>query len=204
MKKFFLYVFLLIIFIASFFTIAQNMLFKKNVKRGQKFNLVKHRSNLSKPKSSTMRIPINWKKSSENLPYPMIKKYHKIWIYVSIRKQRMYIINKNKIIYTMYISTGIQDRTHATPRGVYHVQSERGKYFYSPSEKEGAYYWVSWLDHGKYLFHSVPTNKNKTFVKKTIKDLGVRPSSHGCVHLSLSDSKWIYQNIKYGTKVVIK
>ncbi|MFT8728124.1 MAG: L,D-transpeptidase [Liquorilactobacillus ghanensis] len=53
----------------------------------------------------------------------------------------------------------------------------------------------------EYLFHSTPTASQGDFIQSDANDLGKKPSSHGCVHLSISDSKWIYENIKYGTKV---
>ncbi|ETY73989.1 L,D-transpeptidase [Lactiplantibacillus fabifermentans] len=154
-------------------------------------------------KASVMRTPINWRKSSETVAYPSVKKYPNLWIHVSLEKQRMYLMNKQHVLYTMYASTGVQTADRKTPRGTYHVQAERGKYFYSASVSEGAYYWVSWLNHGEYLFHSTPVDAQGHFIKSDAADLGKKPSSHGCVHLSVADSKWVYENIRYGTKVVI-
>ena len=153
-------------------------------------------------KKSVMRQPIDWRKSSETKPYPKVKKG--MWLHVSLKKQRVYVMSADQhVLYTMYASTGVETPERKTPKGTYHIQAERGRYFYSPSEQEGAYYWGSWLHHGEYLFHSTPTDVNKKFIQSDAKDLGKKPSSHGCVHLSVADAKWVYENIPYGMKVVI-
>ncbi|WP_137626523.1 L,D-transpeptidase [Lactiplantibacillus pingfangensis] len=154
-------------------------------------------------KSTVMRTPINWRKSSEKVAYPDVAKYPNLWIHVSLKKQRLYLMTHQHKLYTMYVSTGVPTADRKTPRGIYHVQAERGKYFYSAVVNEGAYYWASWLNHGEYLFHSTPVNTQKQFIKTDAADLGKKPSSHGCIHLSVADSKWIYEHIRYGTKVVI-
>lgn len=145
---------------------------------------------------------IDWRAPSMKKAYPQISAHPDLWIHVSLEKQRVYLIDKGRRLYTMYASTGKPGKT-ATPRGVYHIQGERGDYFYSQSENEGAYYWVSWKNHGEFLFHSTPTDEQKNFIKSDAAALGKRPSSHGCVHLTVADSKWMYENIPYGTKVVI-
>lgn len=154
-------------------------------------------------KPSVMRTPINWRKSSETVAYPDVNHYPKLWLHVSLKKQRLYLMTDKRVLYTMYASTGVPTASRKTPRGTYHIQAERGKYFYSDTVNEGAYYWVSWLNHGEYLFHSTPVDAQGHFIKSDAADLGKAPSSHGCVHLSVADSKWLYQHIRYGTKVVI-
>ena len=172
-------------------------------KVGAAHNSITTKRPISKPKATHMRTPINWHKSSEKIAYQNINKYPGLWIHVSLEKQRMYLINHKHIIYTMYISSGVPTADRRTPRGTYYVQAERGKYFYSAAVNEGAYYWVSWLNHGEYLFHSTPVDSQGHFIKSDASDLGKRPSSHGCIHLSIADSKWVYNNIKYGTKILI-
>lgn len=162
-----------------------------------------HTKSAVNSQSSVMRTPINWRRSSETVAYPNVNDYPDLWIHVSLAKQRMTLINHHHVLYTMYVSTGVPTADRKTPRGTYHVQAERGKYFYSSSVGEGASYWVSWLNHGEYLFHATPVDAQGHFIKSDANDLGKRPSSHGCVHLSVADAKWVYQNIKYGTKVVI-
>ncbi|WP_220728964.1 L,D-transpeptidase [Apilactobacillus xinyiensis] len=147
-------------------------------------------------------VTIDWRKPSENKPYPNmnIKKHN--WLLVSINNQRVYVMNaQNKVLYTMNCSTGANN---STPRGTYHIQAERGGHFYNASSKEGANYWTSWKDHGIYLFHSVPVDKNGKYVISQAKELGKKANSHGCIRLSIADAKWVNRNIPFGTRVVIK
>ncbi|KRN52376.1 hypothetical protein IV84_GL000709 [Pediococcus damnosus] len=144
---------------------------------------------------------VNWKKSSETKDYPDLKKYKNVWIKVSIAKQRVYIFNNKTRLYTMYASTG--SKSSPTPTGTYHIQAERGTFFYNAKSKEGAKYYVSWKDHGVYLFHTVPTNAKGQFIVKEAKRLGKEANSHGCIRLAVPDAKWLYNNVQEGTKVVI-
>lgn len=157
-----------------------------------------------------MRTPIDYRKPSETKPYPDIKQAKDFWIKVSISKNRAYLYDGHKLLYTMYCSAGQYEtdkktgkKKSLTPTGTYHVQAERGENFYNPSVRSGANYYVSWKDHGSYLFHSVPTDVNGHYIKKEAAKLGKSTGSHGCVRLSIPDSKWVYQNVPEGTKVVI-
>ncbi|WP_412030966.1 L,D-transpeptidase [Bacillus nakamurai] len=134
--------------------------------------------------------------------YPDIKK-KPVWIDVSTEKQRAYIKEGSKTLYTMVISSGL-DRSddESTPKGTFYIQPERGKWFFSLGYKEGAEYWVSWKNHGEFLFHSVPMTENKKVIEKEAKKLGTK-ASHGCIRLAIPDAKWIYENIPVKTKVVI-
>lgn len=157
-----------------------------------------------------MRTPINWRKSSETIPYPDLKKAKNLWIKVSLKKNRTYVYDGNKIIYTMYSTGGIYQpdkktgkMKSLTPTGTYQIQDERGDSFYNDQLNEGANYYVSWRDHGTYLFHSVPTIDDGKYNKVEAAKLGKTQGSHGCVRLSVSDAQWFYQNVPAGTKVVI-
>lgn len=145
---------------------------------------------------------INWKKPSQNKPYPDVNAHPDMWIKVSEAKQRVYLIDHGKTLYTMYCSTG-SGGDRATPTGTYQIQSERGDHFFNQASGEGANYWVSWKDHGIYLFHSVPVDAQGNYIPSEAKELGKKANSHGCIRLSVPDAKWMYQNIKVGTKVVI-
>lgn len=156
-------------------------------------------------KKSVMRTPIDYNKPSETKPYPNLKKYPGFWINVSTKHQRVYVLSKNnKRLYTMYCSSGkLGSKATESPVGTYHIQPERGDFFYSASEQEGAINYVSWHDHGVYMFHSVPVDQNRRVIKSEAKKLGKTSGSHGCVRLSFPDSYWIYKNVPEGTKVVI-
>nr|WP_225356671.1 L,D-transpeptidase [Secundilactobacillus pentosiphilus] len=143
---------------------------------------------------------INWRQPSENKPYPKWKQLKNPWVHVSVQQQRVFIMDGRKTVYTMYASTGVDN---STPRGTYHIQAERGKFFYNGESKEGAKDWVSFKDHGTYLFHTVPTDQYGHFNVKEADMLGRTAHSHGCVRLAVPDAKWFYNNVTYGTKVVI-
>ncbi len=153
----------------------------------------------SKPRTAQV---INWKKPSQNKPYPKITANNGRYLDVSIKKQRVYVMSPQKrVLYTMYASTGVNK---STPTGTYYIQQERGNFFYNAASKEGARYWTSWRDHGIYLFHTVPTNANGQYIKSEAEHLGRKANSHGCIRLSISDAKWINRTVPEGTKVVIQ
>ncbi|KRM86724.1 hypothetical protein FD19_GL001775 [Lacticaseibacillus thailandensis DSM 22698 = JCM 13996] len=156
-------------------------------------------------KKAVKQKTVDYTKPSENKAYPDVNKYPNLWIHVSTEKQRVYIMNGDKVLYTMYCSTGMTNsKTTATPHGTYHVQAERGQTFYNAAEREGANYYTSWAGHGSLLFHSVPIDANGNYIKSEAAKLGKKGgASHGCVRLTIPDAKWIYENIKYNTKVVI-
>lgn len=58
--------------------------------------------------------------------------------------------------------------------------------------------------NGSYMIHSVPyKSKNAADLDyKSFNELG-ESVSHGCIRLSLSDAKWIYDNVKFGTKLIV-
>lgn len=136
-------------------------------------------------------------------PYPQIKDWKQVWIDVNISKQRIYFKKGKQILYTMLTSSGLDTNPDtSTPLGTYYVQAERGKSFYSAKYHEGAKYWTSWKNHGEFLFHTVPVDKQGKIIESVADQLGHK-ASHGCFHLTFSDAKWINQNVPVGTKVVI-
>jgi lipoprotein-anchoring transpeptidase ErfK/SrfK len=145
---------------------------------------------------------VDWQSPSEKKPYPDVNTYPDMWIKVSTSKHRVYLMNDNKVLYTMLCSTG--SKGQETPKGTFEIQAERGDHFYNAQSGEGANYWVSFKDHGIYLFHTVPVDANGNYVVSEAEQLGKSSNSHGCVRLSVADAKWFYENIKTGTKVVVE
>jgi lipoprotein-anchoring transpeptidase ErfK/SrfK len=142
----------------------------------------------------------DWKKPSETKAYPDLKENPDSFIRVSIDKQQVYIQKGEKVLYTMNAATGQSDSP--TPKGTFEIQN-RGDKFYNASSKEGANYWTSFKDWGVYLFHTVPTDENGTYLTDEAEKLGT-PSSHGCVRLSIPDAKWINENVPSGMKVIVE
>lgn len=164
----------------------------------------------SSSEDSNLRTPIDWQKSSETIPYPDLSKVKDLWVKVSLKGNRTYLYDGSKIIYTMYSSGGVYQKDaktgkmkSATPTGTFYVQAERGDSFFNQELGEGANYYVSWLNHGEYLFHSVPTKADGSYNLKEAVKLGKSTGSHGCIRLSVPDAKWMEQNLPEGTKVVI-
>ncbi len=164
----------------------------------------------SSKSQSNMRTPIDWQKSSETVPYPDLSKVKNLWVKVSLKGNRTYLYDGSKLIYTMYSSGGVYQKDaktgkmkSTTPTGTFYVQAERGDSFYNQELGEGANYYVSWLNHGEYLFHSVPTKADGSYNLKEADKLGKSTGSHGCIRLSVPDAKWMEQNLPEGTKVVI-
>lgn len=122
-----------------------------------------------------------------------------LWIHVNIAKQIVTVYDaENRVVESYLCSTGSPG--YDTPKGTFHVYN-RGKSFFSKKYQEGAYDWVAFYED--YYFHSVPYDKDKQIIQSVASDLG-RQDSHGCVHLSIENSKWIYDNIPNKTKVVIE
>lgn len=120
-------------------------------------------------------------------------------IFVNIAEQKTYVYEGSKNDWTLdktfTCSTGIEGKE--TPVGVFTVQN-RAPWFFSPKYGQGGKYYVQFM--GNYLFHSIPFYSDKTTVSDPT--LGV-PSSHGCIRLSVEDSKWLYDNVQNGSKIII-
>ncbi|MGQ5708659.1 L,D-transpeptidase [Lactobacillus sp. PSON] len=141
-----------------------------------------------------------WKKSSETkTKYPNLNKVKNLNLRVSIYGNRTYIRSGKKVVYTMYSSAGsIINGKSLTPTGTYYTNN------YHPYRFSEAYYPVGWIGQ-LYLFHTVPTRPWKApFIPSEARKLGRKPSSHGCIRLSVSDAKWLQKHVTYGTKVIIK
>lgn len=152
-------------------------------------------------KKAPSKKTIDWHAPSEEKPYPDVKQFAHFWIDVSLKKHRVYLMDDEKRLYTMRASTGTSDSP--TPKGTFHIQAEHGESFFNGNSGEGAKYWRSFLDHGVYLFHSVPTDQAGNFLPDEAQKLGETSNSHGCIRLSVADAKWFYQAVPVNTKVVI-
>lgn len=138
---------------------------------------------------------------SEAKPYPELTP--DVWIDVSVNDQKVYFKRGDEVLYTMNCSTGLPGES-ATPLGEFAIEPERGETFRNAGSGEGANYWVSWKDHGVYLFHTVPIDENGNYIESEAESLGVRPASHGCIRLSVPDAKWIFDTVPVGMRVVVR
>lgn len=147
-----------------------------------------------------------WNKKSETKKHPKIDPNETdLTIRVSLKGNRTYLLRKGKVIYTMLSTGGIYKKGKSlTPTGTYRVQAGRGDSFFNYNLNEGANNWTSWSPDNVYLLHSVPTKGDGSYNLKEAAKLGRTQGSHGCIRLSVPDSKWIMNNIPNNTKVVIK
>ena len=138
--------------------------------------------------------------SSSTINQLSISSNTKYLIHVDLANQKTNIysgkINNWLLVKSFVCSTGVDDEE--TPTGIYTVK-DKGEWFFSEKYNQGGKYWVQFSDN--YLFHSLPYDKTKTNIVDPT--LG-KPSSHGCVRLSEEDSKWLYDNVKRDSKVIIK
>ena len=121
----------------------------------------------------------------------------KYGIAVSIDKQKVYVYENNKLIKSMICSTGVEGSD--TPLGKYKIIT-RAEWFFSPQYQEGGKYYLQFM--GDFLFHSVPCDRNKNVIPEEENKLGFK-ASHGCIRLSMDDSKWLYYTVPNQTDVVI-
>ena len=142
----------------------------------------------------------NQELSPENINSKSITSNTNYLLNVNINEQKLYVYKKTLNSWLLYktiiCSTGIVGEE--TPLGVYSIQN-KGEWFFSEKYQQGGKYWIQFWNN--YLFHSVPFDETQ----KNILDYTLgKPSSHGCIRLSVEDSKWLYDNIPINSKVIIK
>lgn len=117
-------------------------------------------------------------------------------------------VNKGTNVATVYKTKGkepyrafIVSCGQATPKGTFYTKNKyRWKELMGPS-----YGQYSTRITGSILFHSVWYYRNGDKSSQSVREynkLGTT-ASHGCVRLTVADSKWIYDNCSIGTKVII-
>lgn len=139
---------------------------------------------------------VDWKAATGS--QPDLSKYSNISVDVSLADQKVYVKSGDEVIYTMIASTGIYD---TTPTGDFTIHG-RGDHFFNSTEGMGADYWVA-FSGTTFLFHSVPTTAAfGDYIESEAVKLGTA-ASHGCVRLTVADSKWFYEQVVDGTPVHI-
>lgn len=125
---------------------------------------------------------------------------------IRIAEQQVYIYRLNdaeayELLRTCICSTGLNDTP--TPTGVFVDTQPLNSWHYFQKFECWAQY--SWQIDGDILFHSVLFDEKDeaTLRKNSVYALGHK-ASHGCVRLQVEDAKWIFENCKSGTIVVVK
>lgn len=161
-----------------------------------------------------------WNKPSETLPYPNISKYknkktyNKVWIYVNLKTQRLYVNQGPYTLYTMYIYANKNYEQMAgdqrTPLGLFKIHKKRGSDFYDAPK---SYYYHSWLSYGpkgNFMIQSVPTTQDGKAIKKVTNTLGKKykhkhvAKTYGAIWVSAPDAKWLAENLPAKTMILIQ
>ncbi len=100
----------------------------------------------------------------------------------------------------MVCSTGLPNTP--TPDGVFSAEGAVSRWCYFPVY--GCWAQYAYRIEGAVLFHSVLYEhaNEETLRQSSLKTLG-RKSSHGCVRLTVEDSRWIYDHCPTGTTVIV-
>lgn len=175
---------------------------------------------LLKEQKEHMTKPIAWDKPSETLPYPDISKYkhyktyHRVWLSVNLKKQRLYVHQGPYTLYTMY---AYGNRTYEkmqagqrTPLGLYKIHKNRGTDYY---DAPMAYYYHAWLSYGPkghLMIQAIPTTQDGEKIKKVTNVLGKRyekkhvARTNGAIWVSAPDAKWLEENIPAKTLILVQ
>ena len=122
-------------------------------------------------------------------------------IYVNKRKDVITVYGKDNNMYVPVKRFICSDGGSNTPEGTFYTPAKyRWQTLMGPSYGQ----WCTRI-HGGVLFHSVFYNSKNDPTALSVSaynKLGTT-CSHGCIRLTAGDAKWIYDNCKIGTKVVI-
>lgn len=123
---------------------------------------------------------------------------------VSIADQRVYAYRTREdgsetLLKTMICSTGMGD---STPAGIFRRTMPLNSWHYFKAFNCWAQY--SYVIQGNILFHSVlfSSRSESAMNRISLNNLG-RKASHGCIRLMVEDARWVFENCKSGTIVVI-
>ena len=107
--------------------------------------------------------------------------------------------NNWQVVKYIDCNAGWPNTENETPRGIY---STATKFLYFGPDDEYRC-WYATQFRGDLLFHSILYKGGEDAPNTIIDDTLGRNTSHGCIRMLLENAKWIYDNVPYGTKVVI-
>lgn len=119
-------------------------------------------------------------------------------LYVDILRNQTYVLKKDnsyfKLIKRLNCSTG--ELMTPTKRGTYKIVN-KGESFIGRSKNYICYNYLTYS--GSYLLHSFPYSFDNEVLDDRLNDR----VSNGCVRFSLEDSKYLYDEIPIGTKIIL-
>lgn len=120
-------------------------------------------------------------------------------IYVSLSKQRMWVYENGRLLWTFLVSTGTPDR--ATKAGTFRIKSKIDEAWSNVWQLRMPY-WLGIYDVGRIEngIHAMPMTRNGRPVRWRVGT----PGSFGCVVLNTRDAATLYNWATIGTLVVIR
>ena len=120
-------------------------------------------------------------------------------IIVSISLQHLWACSGKSQVYSTAVTTGAYKiKNDETPTGTWKIYAKQtNRYLSGPGYKYFVHYWMPF--YGNYGFHDATW---QTFPFGS--SLYPTEGSHGCVHLSLTDAKWLFNFASVGTTVTIR
>ena len=118
------------------------------------------------------------------------------YIEISLREQLARLFRRNDSTLSFKISTGtdVIKQGKSTPEGIYTVQSKSPMAVSKQFNNAKLYNWIGFnMNIG---FHGLDA-------KGYYGSLGIRPTSHGCVRISLNDGEQLYKKVHLGTPVLV-
>lgn len=140
--------------------------------------------------------------SFDNTFYQFLPNYDTIYVlsesYIEIKlmEQRAIIRKKDGDSLVFPISTGTAaiSKGMETPEGIYTVQSKYRQAISKQFNNAKLFNWVGF--NGNIGFHGLEGTSYE-------RQLGLRPSSHGCVRIANKDGEILFNEVKIGTPVIV-
>ena len=139
---------------------------------------------------------------------------HTVWLLVSTKHQRIFVMQGPYPVYTMYASIGKNyhpvARINQTPVGFAHVTRNGGQFF-DPQLNQGTSGWLTYsTKQNRGQIKSVPLSQKGQPLKKGLWHFGSTKLSkkhnhrnNGAIYVSVPDAQWLSQNIKPGTQIIV-
>ena len=127
------------------------------------------------------------------------------WIGVDVMNQRttIYRVSDNSVVHRWLCTTGLSKTP--TPQGTFYLPPARGAERQEWFAFTGSYVKYAVRYTQRLYFHSVLYKRkdDNAMSTATLRRLGTKPASAGCVRLETQHAKWVCDNCPTGTMVVI-